>query len=35
MMEGKLVVAKETIRMSRVDLREMKKQHKNSNVHLK
>jgi hypothetical protein len=32
--EGKLAVANETIRASRVNLREMKQQHKTANVHL-
>jgi len=33
--DGKLAVAKETIRASRVNLRELKQQHKTANVHLK
>ena len=33
--EGKLAVAKETIRASSVNLRELKQQHKTANVHLK
>ena len=33
--EGKLAVANETIRACRVNLREMKQQHKTANVHLK